>query len=293
MLVGNLGFQSFFRTIVNWRIQELLIVSILAFIVQVNLSKNASAEEVDLALVLAVDVSYSMDVEEQILQKQGYVAALTSPQVISAIQRGRTGKIAVAYLEWAGSTSQYLIVNWQIIKDYESAKQFSNAIANSPLQQIYRTSISEALTFAANLFDYLPFNTTRRTIDISGDGPNNQGNFILDARNQVLAKNITINGLPLLFKRPQDSWFDIPNLDEYYIKCVIGGPSSFSIPVHDIVDFQSALRMKLVLEIASQSLHQNEIDWTRNFVITKTNYDELCTIGERLWDERMKYLDIE
>ena len=141
-----------------------------------------------------------MDYDEQILQKQGYVSALTSAPVVSAIQRGRTGKIAVAYIEWAGSTSQFLVVDWHIIKDYESAEQFSIAIAQSPLQQIYRTSISEALVFASKMFDHLPFKTVRKTIDISGDGPNNDGSLVTVIRNQVLAKNITINGFPYYLK---------------------------------------------------------------------------------------------
>ena len=283
--------QSLVRQIL--KIPELLSISVLVSVLLVSINERANAEEVDLALVLAVDVSYSMDYDEQILQKQGYVSALTSAPVVSAIQRGRTGKIAVAYIEWAGSTSQFLVVDWHIIKDYESAEQFSIAIAQSPLQQIYRTSISEALVFASKMFDHLPFKTARKTIDISGDGPNNDGSLVTVIRNQVLAKNITINGLPLLLKRPQYSWFDIPNLDEYYIKCVIGGPSSFSIPVHDIADFQSALRMKLLLEIANKSPSNSEIQLAPSYVITKINNDDLCTIGERLWEERMKYLDLE
>ena len=247
----------------------------------------------DLALVLAVDISYSMDREEQFLQRQGYISAITSPQVISAIQSGRTGKIAVAYVEWAGSSSHFLIVNWHVIKDYASAEQFSQILAQTPFRQIYRTSISDALIFSANLFDYLPYNTYRRTIDISGDGPNNQGPLVTVTRDRILAKNITINGLPLLLKRPEDSWFDIPNLDEYYIKCVIGGLSSFSIPVHKVTDFESALRMKLILEIAEKPNLRNEIQLIQGSTDLGTNEADLCTIGERLWRERMQYLDIE
>ena len=293
MLVHKLKFVFSIPRCIRLKFYNLLIFFALIANTGLIISSTVNAEEVDLALVLAVDVSYSMDRDEQLLQRQGYISALTSPQVIAAIQRGRTGKIAVAYVEWAGSTSQFLIAGWHIIKDFTSAEQFSIILAQSPFQQIYRTSISEALNYSAKLFDILPYNTVRKTIDISGDGPNNQGSLVTVTRDQILARNISINGLPLLIKRPEDSWFDIPNLDEYYIKCVIGGPSSFSIPVHNVANFESALRKKLLFEIAEKLPPKNEIHLAKGFAITEINNEDLCTIGERMWQERMQYLDLE
>ncbi|WP_321335307.1 DUF1194 domain-containing protein [Breoghania sp.] len=243
-------------------------------------------EEIDLALVLAVDISYSMDREEQRLQRLGYISAITSPQVLKAIQSGLTGKIAVSYMEWAGATSQFTLVDWHMISDLQSAQDFASALAEAPIQRAYRTSISGGLLFAARLMKQLKAEPLRRVIDVSGDGPNNQGIAVLEARKQVLAQNITVNGLPLLLARAEKGWYDIDNLDAYYARCVIGGPGAFAIPVHDIKDFAEAVRMKLILEIAGAS---------QPSLVRPAGYEaqdeEFCLIGERIWRDRIRQYD--
>lgn len=266
------------------------VIAAVLMIVFLLSSKSAVSEEVDLALVLSVDISYSMDEDEQRLQRLGYISAITAPQTLDAIRSGLLGKIAVAYVEWAGSYSQYLLVDWHLIEDRASAEKFAAALSEAPIRRVYRTSISEALAFSASLFNRLPYEPLRKTIDISGDGPNNQGRLVVDIRNRIVQENITINGLPLLLKRPEYTWFDIPNLDEYYEQCVIGGPSAFSIPVRHIKDFNEAVRMKLVLEIAQNPPAQLEPKSPASVQLAQASDPELCTIGERLWQERMRLI---
>ena len=208
---------------------------------------------VDLELILAVDVSRSMDADEQALQRQGYVAALHHPDVIAAIQSGPTGRIAIAYFEWSGYNSQTIIVPWSLVDDAESADAVASRISPGEVFGRYGTSISGSLTFAASLFDNNGYAGARRTIDISGDGPNNMGPPVLAARDAVIAQGITINGLAITLKPPRsDSSFEIDNLDDYYRDCVVGGLGAFTLPVHDVDQFEVAIRRKLVTEIAAQ-----------------------------------------
>jgi len=243
--------------------------------------RSQERTEVDIELVLAVDVSYSMDVDEQWAQRLGYAEAITSPEVLSAIRSGLTGKIAVAYLEWAGAYSQRLVADWRIIEDEASAKQFADRILSASLIQIFRTSISEGLSEAGRLIQSNDFEGLRKVIDVSGDGPNNQGRLVTSVRDALLASGITINGLPIMIKRPQANWYDIPNLDEYYRHCVIGGPGSFIIEVRESSAFARAIRQKLVLEIAGRSPLEPDL-----VPVQSTVRDPLCTIGERLWRQR-------
>lgn len=237
--------------------------------------------EVDIELVLAVDVSYSMDADEQWAQRLGYAQAITSPQVLSAIRSGLTGRIAVAYLEWAGAYSQRLVGDWQIVEDEASAKRFADRILAASLIQIFRTSISEGLSEAGRMIQTNGFEGLRKVIDVSGDGPNNQGRLVVSVRDALLASGITINGLPIMLKRPQANWYDIPNLDEYYRRCVIGGPGSFIVEVRERAAFAHAIRRKLVLEIAGRSPLEPKLVPAQSAV-----RDPLCTIGERLWRQR-------
>lgn len=242
--------------------------------------------EVDIELVLAVDVSYSMDADEQWAQRLGYAQAITSPQVLSAIRSGLTGKIAVSYLEWAGAFSQRLVVDWQIIEDEASAKKFADQLLATNIVQIFRTSISEGLAVAGRLIHSNSYEGLRKVIDVSGDGPNNQGRLVEQARDALLQSGITINGLPILIKRPQLNWYDIPNLDEYYQRCVIGGPGAFLIRVREKSAFAQAIRQKLVLEIAGRSPLNPILQ-----PVQSTSHDPLCTIGERLWRQRYGDMD--
>lgn len=206
--------------------------------------------EVDVELVLAVDISQSMDDEEQTVQRKGYVEAITSSEVMEAVRMGPTGRIAVTYVEWGGKGEQFVVADWHVIDGPESAAVFASRIAESPLRQVQRTSIASALAFSVAHIDNNKYQGLRRVIDMSGDGPNNQGGQVTAARDEVIAKGITINGLPLMLKGTSNGWYHMPNLDHYYEDCVIGGPGSFMVPVYSTAEFGMAIKTKLVLEIA-------------------------------------------
>ena len=211
----------------------------------------AAPPDVDLELVLAVDVSRSMDYDEQRLQRDGYVAAFRHPEVIAAISSGAIGKIAVTYVEWAGPFYQTIVVPWTILANGADAEAFATKLAAAPLMNETGTSISGGLSFSGQLFDTSGARGLRRTIDVSGDGPNNMGLPVAPMRDQLVEEGITINGLPIMLKRSYSFGpFNIPNLDVYYEDCVIGGPGAFMITIDDISRFEIAIRRKLVLEIA-------------------------------------------
>ena len=206
--------------------------------------------EVDVELVLAVDISQSMDEEEQQVQRRGYVEAITSAEVMEAIRMGPTGRIAVTYVEWGGMGEQYVVADWQVIDGPETAANFASKIAESPLRQVQRTSIAAALAFSVAHIEKSGFSGLRRVIDMSGDGPNNQGGQVTSARDEAIAHGVTINGLPLMLKGTGNGWYHMPNLDHYYEDCVIGGPGSFMVPVYSTAEFGMAIKTKLVMEIA-------------------------------------------
>jgi uncharacterized protein DUF1194 len=240
---------------------------------------RASAIPVDVELVIAVDVSYSMDPDEQALQREGYVLALTSKEFLQALRQGAHGKIAVTYFEWAGQSDQKILMPWRVIDGPESADAVAAEIARVPIRRASRTSISGALRFAKPLFDDSGYRGLRRVIDVSGDGTNNAGPLVELTRDDVLAAGITINGLPIMLKRPYVGSMDIPNLDEYYEDCVIGGPGSFVIPIREREKFIEATRTKLVLEVAGRQPEPQ-------IVPTASRARVSCTIGERMWQER-------
>ena len=205
---------------------------------------------VDLELVLAVDVSGSVDEEEGKLQRMGYVNAFRSPSVLRAIQSGRHKSIAVTYIEWAGFDFQRVVVDWKQIHDETSAEKFASLLAETPIGVGPYTSISGAIEFALPLFENNGFTSERRTIDISGDGPNNSGDYVTNARDRAIRTSVTINGLPIVNNRPSP-WgrMPMPNLDLYYRNCVIGGRRSFLVVANDFKSFGRAIRRKLILEI--------------------------------------------
>ncbi|WP_417688724.1 DUF1194 domain-containing protein [Roseibium sp.] len=217
------------------------------------------AGEVDVELVLAVDISQSMDTEEQEVQRAGYVSAITSPEVLEAVKYGPIGKIAVTYMEWGGVDEHFMVAEWTVIEDKASAEAFATRIAEAPLRQVQRTSISSALTKSVDLIRNNQYQGLRQVIDISGDGPNNQGGSVTQARDKMLMSGITINGLPLMMKANTNTWQAMLNLDHYYEDCVIGGPGSFAIPVRSKEGFADAIRMKLVMEIAGLSFEQPQV----------------------------------
>jgi len=203
---------------------------------------------VDAELVIAVDVSNSMDPEEQALQREGYILGLTSREFLNALRSGINGKIAVTYFEWA--YDQRIVMPWRLIDGPETAEAVTREIAAAPYRRAPRTSIYGALQFAQPLFDTSGYHGLRRIIDVSGDGTNNYGPRVTLMRDQVVEAGITINGLPIMLKRPYGSGTDIANLDVYYEDCVIGGPGAFVIAIHEREQFKEATRTKLVLEIA-------------------------------------------
>jgi hypothetical protein len=244
----------------------------------------AANSQVDVELVLAVDISYSMDYDELALQREGYILAISSEQFLDAMRRGPIGKIAVTYVEWAGAAEQQVIVPWQVIDGPASADEFARKLRETPIRRAYRTSISEALKYSAALFGS-NYQGLRRVIDVSGDGTNNQGALIVPTRDEILRKGITINGLPILLKTPLASMIDLPDLDVYYQDCVIGGPGAFLVPVRERRQFADAIRNKLLLEVAG--VRPPSIPLPQELVEPASDKPRVsCTVGEQMWQRR-------
>ncbi len=206
---------------------------------------------VDVELVMSVDVSGSIDAEELQMQREGYVAALTDPEVVKAITRGVLGKIAVAYAEWGSYGHQRLVVDWALIDGPASAQAFAAMLAAAPIRGGVGTSISGAIEFALPMFGRNGYEGIRKVIDISGDGPNNSGGLVTLARDRAAAGGVTINGLPIINDRPNRMDFpSLPDLDKYYEGCVITGEGSFVIVAGNFQAFGDAIKRKLILEIA-------------------------------------------
>ena len=225
----------------------------------------AVAEEVDLHLVLAVDVSRSIDDDEFNLQRQGYAQAFTHPSVIQAIQSNPHRRIAVAFVEWAGADFQKVVVPWTVVSDPESGALFSEAINREPRAFWGWTSISGAIDYSMRVLAASPHTSQRRVIDISGDGINNSGRHSGDARDEAVAAGITINGLVIMNDRPTPGFFQMPQpaLDEFYRNHVIGGPGAFVIAIDDFSSFAYAIVNKLVKEIAGDLPAQNLAEGAR------------------------------
>ena len=214
-------------------------------------STEARAEEaVDLLLVLAVDVSRSIDDDEARLQREGYRSAVTDARVVEAIRSGMTGSIAIAYVEWAGADYQRLVIPWTRVGSQGDAEAWADALGRAPRVALSWTSISGGLDFSLRTLAESPFEGTRRVVDVSGDGVNNSGMPVEGLRDRLVAEGITINGLPIMNDRPT---FGRPSpipLDQYYRDSVIGGDGAFLIAAEDFEAFGNAVRRKLVREIA-------------------------------------------
>ena len=246
-----------------------------------------NAIPVDLELVLAVDVSYSMDPDEQALQREGYVKALSSKEFLQALRQGPNGKIAVTYIEWSSEYDQKIVLPWRLIGDPETADAVASELANAPYQRRSRTSISGGLRFGKSLFDNSGYRGLRRVIDVSGDGANNSGPPVTQIRDDVVASGVTINGLPLMLKRANPGTMDIQNLDVYYEDCVIGGPGAFVIPVRERSQFIEATREKLVLEVAGRAP-------APRLVPASSKQPRIsCLIGEQMWQDRWGGYDLK
>ena len=235
---------------------------------------------VDVELVLAVDVSYSMDMDELAIQREGYAQAIVSKEFLQALKSGPNGKIAVTYFEWAASSDQKIIIPWRLIDGPETADAVANEIMKTPIRRASRTSISGAINFAMPLFDENPHRGLRRVIDISGDGANNNGGPVVVARDAALEKGIIINGLPIMVKEPSYSTMDIDNLDIYYEDCVIGGPGSFVVTIKEREKFKEAIRTKLLLEVAGRTPERRIVP------VAGKEPRVNCLIGEKIWQDR-------
>ncbi len=256
----------------------------LAFAALIALRSAAPAEgeaglDVDVALAIGVDISYSMDADEQRLQRLGYVEALTSQLVLDGIKSGPNGRIAVAYYEWAGNYERRAIVPWTIIDGPATAKAFVDRLQETPPRRASRTSVSGGIDFGVQMLDEIPHRPIRKVIDISGDGPNNNGRPVEEARDEALDKGIVINGLPISLVRPMNSAFDIDNLDEYYEDCVIGGPGAFMLSIANRPQFAEATRQKLLKEIAG-------IDTGPHIIRAAGRKKADCMVGEKMWRQR-------
>lgn len=245
-----------------------------------QLADKESTPSVDVELVLAVDVSYSMDMDELAIQREGYAQAIISKEFLQALKSGPHGKISVTYFEWAASTDQKIIIPWRVIEGPESADAVANEIMKTPIRRASRTSISGAINFAMPLFDENPHRGLRRVIDISGDGPNNNGAPVVGARDAALEKGVVINGLPIMVKEPSYSTMDIDNLDLYYEDCVIGGPGSFVVTIKDREKFKEAIRTKLLLEVAGRTPERPIVP------VAGKEPRVNCMIGEKIWSDR-------
>jgi hypothetical protein len=244
------------------------------------LADKETVPSVDVELVLAVDVSYSMDMDELAIQREGYAQAIISKEFLQALKTGPNGKISVTYFEWAASGDQKIIIPWRVIDGPETADAVANEIMKTPIRRASRTSISGAINFAMPLFDENPHRGLRRVIDISGDGPNNNGSPVTISRDAALEKGITINGLPIMVKEPSYSTMDIDNLDFYYEDCVIGGPGSFVVTIKDRDKFKEAIRTKLLLEVAGITPEPRIVP------VAGKEPRVNCMIGEKIWQDR-------
>jgi len=237
-----------------------LVAFLTAVLVLAGTPAARAAEEVDLLLVLSSDVSRSIDAPKFKLQRDGYAAAIVNPRVLQAIRSGALGKIAVTFVEWSGIGAQKIVIDWSIIRDEATAKDFSAQIVEAPRAFADRTSISGGIDFAMAQLARAPFQSNRHTIDVSGDGTNNSGREVTFARDEALAKGVTINGLVIL-SQPVSWNADHTNppggLDNYYRNNVMGGPGSFVMVADGFEAFGQAILSKLIAEVATTSFQQD------------------------------------
>ena len=213
-----------------------------------------AAEPVDLLLVLAADVSRSVDTQKFQLQREGYAAAISDRRVLDAVRSGRNRRIALLFLEWSGLGNQKVVIDWTPIDGPKAAQDFGDRLLELPRSFTDRTSISGGIDFAVEQFAKAPFSAERRTIDVSGDGTNNAGRDVNQARDEALALGITINGLVILSEQPLPWNPDHTNppggLANYYRENVVGGSGAFVVEAKDFNSFGQAIVKKLIAEIA-------------------------------------------
>jgi hypothetical protein len=233
-------------------------------------SAPAAPQQVDLKLVLAVDVSGSIDSEEFQLEREGTADAFADPEVLKAIQGGSLGRIAVAMLDFSSPQFDKVIIDWTVIKDKASAMAFAEMVRNAPRTPGRRTSVSSALELGSLLLESSEKDivATRRVIDVTGDGPNNDGNSMTEAHDKTIAQGVIVNGLPVMDEMA-NGYF--PELDKYYAGCVTGGRGAFVVVVHSYKDYSAAMRHKLILEISQNEtlLKQAEDSASRSGLLVR------------------------
>jgi Protein of unknown function (DUF1194) len=229
-------------------VQALLVTGVVSF------PLAARAADVDLLLVLAADVSRSIDAAKFQLQRDGYAAAVANSRVLDTIRAGRNGRIGLTFIEWSGIGAQRVVIDWMAVGDAASAKDFGDRLLESPRSFADRTSISGAIEFAMAALTRAPFHAPRQIIDISGDGTNNSGRDVTELRDQAIAKGITINGLAILSENPLPWNPEHTNppggLDQYYRDNVIGGPGAFVMVAKNFDSFGEAIISKMIAEVA-------------------------------------------
>ena len=245
-------------------------------------------ERVDVALVIATDVSYSVDENEARFQREGAIAAFRNPDVIKAIQAGSLGRIAVTYLDFSSYSMNKIVAPWHIVHDAASAEAFADLLAIAPRTLGVQTSISSGLEMAEHLLETSGYVATKRVIDVSGDGPNNEGHLVDKVRDEIVAKGIIINGLPIMTPADQFDVYYLADLDKYYAGCVIGGNGAFIQVAHGFEDLARALRRKLILEISDARTPANPLvikvaaSTPRAAAAPHAVYEKGCDIGERM-----------
>jgi hypothetical protein len=212
---------------------------------------RAEGDPVDVLLVLAVDVSRSVDEDEARLQREGYRNAVSDPMVVEAIRGGMIGAVGLAYVEWAGAEYQRLVLPWTRIAGQGDATAWAERLAEAPRASLSWTSISAGLDFSRAVLEQAPYDGTRRVIDVSGDGVNNSGGPVETARDRLVAEGVTINGLPIVNDRPTFGRMPPLPLDDYFRESVIGGPGAFVVVAEDFASFGNAVKRKLSREIAA------------------------------------------
>jgi len=267
-------------------------VSFLALAAALIFAGSAGAKEyVDLELVIATDVSRSIDSDEARLQRQGIAAAFKSDDVVKAISSGVLQRITVAYVDYSSRDWNRLVIDWRVIRGRADAHAFADELLKAELTFGRRTSIADALEHATQLIESNDIEGTRRVIDVSGDGPDNFGRYVDTVRDETIAKRITVNGLPIINQANNVfSRYNLPDLDLYYRGCVIGGPGAFLVVARDFKDFARAIRRKLILEIAGLTPPPEPRVWRAQLAPSDRvrpspggyTYAKGCDIGERM-----------
>ena len=261
-----------------------LVTGLLVALALAGQSRAAGELAVDVELVLAVDVSRSMTERELEIQRRGYAEAIASFEVSEAIAGGPNGRVALTYVEWAGSVSQRTVVPWTLIGSPADAQDFAGRLATHFESAMRRTSISGAIDHAAAAFEGNGFAGLRQIIDVSGDGPNNEGRPVEAARDAAVARGIVINGLPLMTSEGMGFQWTLSDLDRYYRDCVIGGPAAFVVPVTEWSEFARAVRRKLVLELVGPAVAPVvPAQFMQDLYVTEPPAKYDCLIGEKIW----------